>query len=180
MAFSQQGIAVVISSDKSRIEDSLQLSATIDLSDEIFLGTLDVQVLSPLNEIAIWNNATSSFNDLGLFIRIARLSPTPFKITVLRDAYNCVFGPTVISNKTNRNVFSSPEYVYTLRSSGTHFQNGQYQLGTESWQMVENDKYISDVDINIQLPQISSAVLNQLNMHEGRCSGHSIFILSLA
>lgn len=40
LAFSQQGIAVVISSDKSRIEDSLQLSATIDLSDEIFLGTL--------------------------------------------------------------------------------------------------------------------------------------------
>lgn len=176
---STQSLAVTISSDGQRMEETLSLSADINLGEEALLGTVDIMPLTPTTEIAIWNKDKASFNDLGLLVRVERLTPSPLQVTVLRDDYNCAFGKTLITNTANAGLFTQPNYVYSLRSSGAPFQNGKHQVGMEAWSQIDNSKYILDLDIKIELPKLQRAEFEKLNSVEGSCSGSTLFIFTL-
>ncbi|MEG0007350.1 MAG: hypothetical protein RR721_08500 [Aeromonas sp.] len=175
-----QAIAATILSNGRKVEETISLSASIDLSEEVLLGTVDIKPLTPLNEIAIWDHTVPGFKDLGLSVRVERLMVSPLKISVLRDNFSCAFGQTIVSNTSNREVFFYPEYSYWLQNTGEPFNNGKVQIGTNSWTKVEESKYIVDLHLRIRLPRIGESYLGQFNSVEGNCSGSTLFIFTLA
>ncbi|HDI1214983.1 TPA: hypothetical protein PKO72_003766 [Aeromonas hydrophila] len=175
-----QALAATVSTDAQKVEETLALSANIDLSDDALLGTVEFKPLTPTTELANWNKDKASFDDLGLLVRVERLTASPLQVTVLRDDYHCIFGPTIVSNTANVGLFAQPNYIYSLRNNGVVFQNGRYQVGMDSWQQIDNSKYILDLDINIALPKLQKIEFEKLNTVEGTCSGNTLFIFTLA
>lgn len=177
---SGQTLAATVSANSQRVEEALSLSANIDLSEEALLGTVEFKPLTPTTELASWNKDKASFNDLGLLVRVERLTASPLQVSVLRDDYHCVFGQTIVSNTANAGLFAQPDYIYSLRNNGAVFQNGQHQIGMDAWQKIDNSKYVLDLDINIALPKLQKTEFEKFNAIEGHCSGNALFIFTLA
>ncbi len=171
---------MTISPDRQRVEETLSLSAEINLSEEALLGTVDIKPLTPTTEIAIWNKSKGNFNDLGLSVRVERLTASPLKVSVLHDDYNCVFGNTIVNNTANTGLFDQPNYVYSLRNTGVPFTNGSLQVGMDTWNQIDNNSYVLDLDINIELPKLHKTEFEKLNAFEGSCYGNTLLIFTLA
>ncbi|MFM4794564.1 hypothetical protein [Aeromonas sp. FDAARGOS 1417] len=169
-----------ISSDKQRVEEDLMLSATVNLSDEALLGTVDFDVRSPLNEVAVWNATNRQFNDLGLVVHIEREMAIPLLVTVTNDDFQCRFGQRVVSRQRNVEYLSEINYQYSVRSSGRAFINRQYQIFLGDWQQVESNKVAVNLDMNIQLPRFDTSLFSTLATDAGSCFGEVRLLFTLA
>ncbi|WP_421335581.1 hypothetical protein [Aeromonas veronii] len=180
LIFTVESTAAVISTDRQKIEETLSLNATVNLSDEALLGAVDIKVLSPLTENAVWNNSTQQFNDLGVFVHVERQTPSPLQVSVMNDNYQCTYRERMVSRSINAKYLSDVDYKYSVRSTGRSFIGGTYRVEAADWQLIDQNKVMVGLDINIRLPQFNKANFHELSSHEGHCAGQVQLLFTLA
>lgn len=171
--------AVIISPDRQKIENTINLTADINISDDNILGPVQLQVLTSLNETAQWNVTNNKFNDLGLLVRVERANPSPLNIDVIGDGFQCLFGNTLVSRQSNASFLIRANYEYYMRNNNGQFNNSRYIVEEAAWQKINTNNYSVDLDIGFSLPQIDPKNLVNLTKSRGNCMGNVVFMITL-
>ncbi|AKM48899.1 hypothetical protein QY76_06500 [Edwardsiella sp. EA181011] len=159
--------AFVLSHNGQRLEETLQLSALIDMGSHI---VLPLQVISqtPLFQQIAYDSQRQRFEAMGIALRaISEQNSQPLLLEVVHDQYQCAslspiqrppFTATAINQGYRYEVESGGRQVATLQSEGGRqhrFEPGQWQRAEDLAGITVN-RFILDLYLRVTLPDISS------------------------
>lgn len=177
--------AATITQNSQRIEETLLLTADIDLSQSIVVPLEVISHTPPFQNI-LWDSATRRFREMGISLRVLSGSHgQPLLLDILSDSYLCA---SVSPQASTQVTFSAINqgYTYTveiggrtiatLRSGGPTrhtFEAGQWQLSG-----VEHDKYLLDFFLRVTLPDIENRLPENLQVPI-TCDGQVVLMVSM-
>ncbi|MGL5171200.1 MAG: hypothetical protein ACRC8H_10920 [Edwardsiella tarda] len=177
--------AATITQNSQRIEETLLLTADIDLSQSIVVPLEVISHTPPFQNI-LWDSATRRFREMGISLRVLSGSHgQPLLLDILSDSYLCA---SVSPQASTQVTFSAINQGYTyaveiggrtiatLRSGGPTrhtFEAGQWQLSG-----VEHDKYLLDFFLRVTLPDIENRLPENLQVPI-TCDGQVVLMVSM-
>lgn len=158
--------AATLTQNGQRIEETLLLSADIDLGQSIVVPLEVISNTPPFQNI-LWDRATRRFREMGISLRaLSGSDGQPLMLDILGDNYVCAS----VSPQTHTQVtFSALNQGYTyaveiggrtvatLRSGGVTrhaFDRGQWQY-SGALSGAEHGKYLLDFFLRVTLPEIA-------------------------
>ncbi|SPW25476.1 Uncharacterised protein [Edwardsiella tarda] len=181
--------AATITKNSQRIEETLLLTADIDLSQSIVVPLEVISHTPPFQNI-LWDSATRRFREMGISLRVLSGSNgQPLLLDILSDSYLCAsVSPQASTQVTFSAINQGYTYaveiggrtVATLRSGGPTrhtFEAGQWQL-SGALSGAEHDKYLLDFFLRVTLPDIENRLPENLQVPI-TCDGQVILMVSM-
>lgn len=181
--------AATITQNSQRIEETLLLTADIDLSQSIVVPLEVISHTPPFQNI-LWDSATRRFREMGISLRVLSGSHgQPLLLDILSDSYLCAsVSPQASTQVTFSAINQGYTYaveiggrtVATLRSGGPTrhtFEAGQWQL-SGALSGVEHDKYLLDFFLRVTLPDIENRLPENLQVPI-TCDGQVVLMVSM-
>ncbi|MGL6416341.1 hypothetical protein ACSZMN_20955 [Aeromonas veronii] len=167
--------SATISSDRKKItSDSIGIETIIDL-DHPLSTPIEVNNITPLNQLISWNESWYRLNNIPIGLRLTADKPTDVNVSVIDDFFYCDFDGMIVDKNFNAHMLQMTEYIY--RVDGNEI-NGAYQLPLNRWYMVTKDWFSADVNIIATSPFIKSEFLPQVRRVGGTCQGNITILVS--
>ncbi|WP_073383353.1 hypothetical protein [Edwardsiella piscicida] len=158
--------AATITNNSQRIEETLLLTADIDLGQSV-VAPLEVISNTPPFQHILWDSATRRFSEMRISLRaLSGSHGQPLLLDILSDSYLCAsISPQASAQITFSAINAGYTYavetggrtVATLRSGGATrhtFETGQWQY-SGALSGAERGKYLLDFLLRVTLPDIA-------------------------
>lgn len=163
LLLSPLALAVTLTNNGQRLEETLTLTADIDLTESMIEPLEVISHSAPFQNVR-WDPITSKFSDLDVSLRaLGTHNRQPLLLDILNDSYSCASTSPVAESQI---AFSAVNegYVYHVLVQGKEVTNlvsggkRRHQFTTDQWQLselisgVQAGKYLLDFSLRVELP----------------------------